>query len=193
MCSYINCVSLTHCYTSAGTQAESLRTLTPHRKTHPLRCTVAVPPPSLALPLRPPSLLLLRCLFRGMWLAGCVRWPDSKSLTHSLCKFPVFYLAPHTSSSFTRPMHTLPDLTANAGGISPFSVSSQPSPCSDLFRCFVASRVCVRLRPCPVKYRLFKEVSNIIWPLYCNYKVPLLEIAHRERCPQALAESVSKS
>lgn len=35
--------------------------------------------------------------------------------------------------------------------------------------------------PCPVKYRLFKEVSNIIWPLYCNYKVLLLDMVHSER------------
>lgn len=61
-------------------------------------------------------------------------------------------------------------------------VSSQAS---DLFQSVVASRVCVRLWPCPVKYRLFKEVSCIIWLLYCNYKVLLLEIAHRESCPQS--------
>lgn len=66
----------------------------------------------------------------------------------------------------------------------------QPSHCSDLFWCPVASRVCVLLQPCPVKYRLFKEVSNIIWPLYCNYKLLLLEVAHRKSCPQSLAESV---
>lgn len=81
-------------------------------------------------------------------------------------------------------IHTLFDPTVGAAEcISPlpFSVSSQASPCSDLFQCVVASRVCVRLQPCPVKYRLFKEVSSIIWPLYCNYKLLLLEIAQRER------------
>lgn len=137
-----------------------------------------------------------------MWLAGCVRRPDSKSLTHSLYKFPFFpYLVLHTSSGFTRPRgvcvhhtHSLtPTVSAERICPLPFCASSQASPCSDLFQCFVASRVCVRLRPCPVKYRLFKEVSSIIWPLYCNYKVLLLEMAQRESCPQALAESVSRS
>ena len=146
-------------------------------------------------------LLLLCCLFRGMWLAGCVRWPDSKSLTHSLYKFPFFIPGSahlqwlHQAEGSVYSSHTLFDPTVSAERICPlpFYVSSQASPCSDLFQCFVASRVCVRLRPCPVKYRLFKEVSSIIWPLYCNYKVLLLEMAHRESCPQALAESVSKS
>lgn len=45
---------------------------------------------------------------------------------------------------------------------------------SDLFQCVVASRVCMHgLQPCPVKYRAFKEVSYIVWLLYCNYKVLL--------------------
>lgn len=81
----------THCYTSVGTQTSEL---TPHRITHPLRCTLTVPRPSLALPRSHPlsSLLLFSCLFRGMWLAGCVRRPDSKSVTHSLSKFPFFFL-----------------------------------------------------------------------------------------------------
>lgn len=78
-------------------------------------------------------------------------------------------------------IRTLFDLTASTECISPlpFSISSQARLCSDLFQCVVASRVCVR--PCPVKYRLFKEVSNIIWPLYCNYKVLILEMWRTER------------
>lgn len=206
---YKLCVSLAHTHAvihQLARKLQSLWTLTPHRKTLPLLCTLAVPPPSLALPLRHPLsslLLLLSCLFRGMWLAGCVRWPDSKSLTHSLSKFPFFtWLCTPPAASpgyaecvFITHGYTLFDPTVSAASISPlpFSVSSQASPCSDLFQCVVASRVCVRLQPCPVKYRLFKEVSNIIWPLYCNYKVLLLEIAQRKSCPQALAESVSKS
>lgn len=50
--------------------------------------------------------------------------------------------------------------------------------------------VCVHLQPCPVKYRLFKEVSNIIWPLYCNYKLLLLEAAHRERAAHRHLQSL---
>lgn len=127
-----------------------------------------MPRPSLALPRSHPlsSLLLFSCLFRGMWLAGCVRRADSKSLTHSLSKFPFFYLALHTSSSFmpngvcihhTR-THILFDPTVSAESISPlpFSVSSQASPCSDLFRCVVASRVCVHLRALPSKIQTFQ-------------------------------------
>lgn len=151
-------------------------------------------PPPLALLLRHPlpSLLLLSCLFRGMWLTGSFRWPDSKSVTHSLSNSPFFtWLRTPPAASpgqaecvFTPHGYTQslsPLLVQRVSVHSLFSVSSQASPCPDLFQCVVASRVCVRLRPCPVKYRLFKEVSNIIWPLYCNYKVLLLEIAHRER------------
>lgn len=71
-----------------------------HANTHPTekntptcvhpRCTSF----SLILPHRHPSLsslLLLPCLFRGMRLAGCVWWPDSKSLSHSPKKFPPFF------------------------------------------------------------------------------------------------------
>lgn len=203
MCSYKNC--LTHTCTVIHQLARKLQLVNTHptQKNTPT-CVYPCRLPT-SLPRRHPlSSLLLACLFRGMWLTGCVRWPDSKSLTHSLSKFPFLPGAAHLQQlhqaklsvySLHTHMHTLFDPTVSAGSISPlpFSVSSQASPCSDLFQCVVASRVCVRLRPCPVKYRLFKEVSNIIWPLYCNYKVLLLEIAHRESCPQALAESVSKS
>lgn len=48
----------------------------------------------------------------------------------------------------------------------------------------------MHLQPCPVKYRLFKEVSNIIWPLYCNYKLLLLEAAHRERAAHRHLQSL---
>lgn len=177
------------CYTSAGTQ-----TLTPQRKTHPLVCTLAVPPsPSSA----PPSPLVVLppppCLFRGMRLAGCVWWPDSKSLSHSPKKFPPFFPfywpdSAHLHTVLVRRVeciqhthtHSLFGATAGTESISTLPYSFLPaSPCSDLFQCVVANRVCVHLQPCPVKYRLFKEVSNIIWSLYCNYKVLLLEMAER--------------
>lgn len=51
----------------------------------------------------------------------------------------------------------------------------------------------MHLQPSPVKYRLFKEVSNIIWPLYCNYKLLILEVAQKKSCPQAPAGSVSQT
>lgn len=161
----------------------------------------------LALPLHHllSSLLLLRRLFRDMWLAGCVRWPDSKSLTHSLYKFPFFYFLPGftylrqlvcTHPTSIHPPHHHP----------PLLMLQRISP-STPFLCFLPHEpllwsisvscgqqgVCVRWWPCPVKYRLFKEVSNIIWLLYCNYKLLLLEMVYRESCPQALAESISQS
>lgn len=168
---------------------------------------------SLVLPHRHPSLsslLLLPCLFRGMRLAGCVWWPDSKSLSHSPNKFPPFfpflltwlstpsYCFSKTSgvySTHTNTLtHSLFGATVGAESISPLPYSFLPaSPCSDLFQCVVASRVCVHLQPCPVKYRLFKEVSNIIWSLYCNYKVLLLEMAERERGRAAHSHLLSPS
>lgn len=65
----------------------------PHRKKHTHLCAPSLYLLLPRLPHRHPSLssLLLPCLFRGMRLAGCVWWPDSKSLSHSPKKFPPFF------------------------------------------------------------------------------------------------------
>jgi len=192
------------CYTSVGTLTWELMNTHPTQKNTPTCVHPCCTSSSLALPCRhplPSPSSSPPAYFEVQWLVGCVSFPDFNSLTHSLTKFPFlfFHLAQHTFCSFTTQTwvcihHTLwPSVSAECISTLPFSVSSQASPCSDLFRCVVASRVCVRLWPCPVKYRLFKEVSSIIWPLYCNYKVLLLEIAHRESYPQALAGSTSLS
>lgn len=167
----------------------------PHRKKHTHLCAPSLYLLLTRLPHRHPSLssLLLPCLFRGMRLAGCVWWPDSKSLSHSPKKFPPFFPfywpdSAHLHTVLVRRVeciqhthtHSLFGATAGTESISTLPYSFLPaSPCSDLFQCVVANRVCVHLQPCPVKYRLFKEVSNIIWSLYCNYKVLLLEMAER--------------
>lgn len=140
--------------------------------------TLLSPPPH-----PPPLLPISRYVFSWVCALPRFRITDQFSVR---TPFFIYFILPglahllqlHPYSSHMA-MHTVCPSPSLQSASLPVSISSPASPCSDLFQCVVASRVCVRLWPCPAKYRLYREVSWIIWSLYCNYKV--LEIAQRER------------
>lgn len=173
--SHINSFSSTHTYPLIAPLARRPHEHSPHTGKKKKNSHLCAPllyllllllprsAPSSPLVFPPPPPLVPISRYVVSWVCLVARF----KITDPFCVYIFFifylffssYLLQHTSCRFTRPRREYsfsPDAHAVCLVSLPRCVSSQAIPCSDLFQCVVASRVCVAFVALPSKVQTFQ-------------------------------------